>query len=57
MNKDIIASLLPSAVKKKLAVVGNHNTVAFEVRLFLDILLEVYGAHDAIAEHFVNDFC
>jgi hypothetical protein len=46
---------LPFAVGEKLAAVGDHDTISLWVRLLLNIDLEIDGAHDAVAEHLVND--
>ena len=47
--------VLPLAVRKKLAAIGDHHAVAFWVLLPVDPDLEVDGAHDAVTKHLVND--
>ncbi len=46
---------LPLLIGQELAVHGDDDAVALRVLLLADVQLEVDGAHDAVAEHLVDD--
>ena len=46
---------LPFAIWKEFAVVGDHHPVALGIGFFLNVDLKIDGAHDAVAEHLVDE--
>jgi hypothetical protein len=48
------ATASPLSIREKFSVVSDDDPVALWIGFFLDVDFKIDGAHDAVAEHFVN---
>jgi hypothetical protein len=50
----VLDSCLPLPIREKFPVICDDDPVALWIGSFLNVDLKIDGAHDTIAEHFVN---